>query len=52
MAGSGRRRRLVAPAVGQMLPWLGFIYDDWREAYVLRGIGQRHGPVFKVRSKR
>jgi hypothetical protein len=24
-----------------------FVYNDYRDAYVLRGVGHRHGPVLK-----
>ena len=43
-----RRRRRVPPSVIRVLTPL-FAYNHHRDAYVLRGIGNRRGPVLKVR---
>jgi hypothetical protein len=48
-----RRRRLLASRWAKLLPWLGFRYNDkrssvTRDAYVLRGVGERFGPVLLV----
>jgi hypothetical protein len=43
-----RRRRRVPPSVIRALTPL-FAYNHHRDAYVLRGIGNRRGPVLRVR---
>ena len=44
-----RRRRRVPASVIKLLTPL-FSYDRHRDAYVLRGIGKRTGPVLKLRA--
>ena len=48
-----RRRRRTVGRVGRVLLYLlGFRYDWWRDAYVLRIIGNHVGPVFQLRASR
>ena len=43
-----RRRRHVSPAVFTAMSPL-FRYSVSRDAYVLRGVGRRRGPVLRLR---
>lgn len=43
-----RRRRTISARRVRMLKLLGFRYSLGRDAYVLRVVGNRFGPVFKV----
>jgi len=45
-----RRRRGIAPWQVRWIRLLGFRYSHTRQAYVLRLVGRRHGPVFRVRT--
>jgi hypothetical protein len=42
-----RRRRVVSPGTARILPWVGFRRSHSRDAYVLRGVGGRFGPVVR-----
>lgn len=44
-----RPRRPISPKLVWLLRIGGFRYSHSRDAYVLRGIGNDFGPVFKVR---
>jgi hypothetical protein len=48
MAHKPRPRRTVSPRRLRMLRVVGFRYSASRDAYVLRLIGNRLGPVYKV----
>jgi hypothetical protein len=43
-----RERRSVSVRRARLLPLLGFRYSTTRDAYVLRSIGNRFGPVYQV----
>ena len=43
-----RPRRPVSRRRARWLRVLGFRYSDFRDAYVLRLIGERYGPVYQV----
>lgn len=47
MRSTPRRRRQVSPGLARILTPL-FRYSHGRDAYVLRGIGNRFGPVLQV----
>lgn len=47
-----RRRRGVGPTTYRLARLCGFRYSAWRDALVLRGVGERIGPVLKVRARR
>jgi len=42
-----RSRRQIGPATLRVARAFGFRYDDVRHAYVLRGVGNRFGPVLR-----
>jgi hypothetical protein len=44
-----RRRRSIGGRAALILPYFGFRYSSTRDAYVLRGIGNRFGPVLQTR---
>ncbi|MDW5597672.1 hypothetical protein VSS74_25195 [Conexibacter stalactiti] len=46
-----RRRRRVGPTTYRLARLLGFRYSAWRDALVLRGVGERFGPVLKLRAR-
>ncbi len=43
-----RPRRPVSPRQARMLSLVGFRYSAGRDAYVLRIVGGRFGPVFQI----
>jgi hypothetical protein len=43
-----RERRTVSPRMATVARFFGFRYSLSRDAYVLRGIGGRVGPVLKT----
>ena len=45
---SMRARHPIRPEMIWLLKVVGFRYSHTRDAYVLRGVGKRHGPVFVV----
>ena len=47
-----RPRRYVSPGQARVLRFVGFRYDAFREAYVLRVIGKRFGPVLRLEDHR
>lgn len=47
LRGNPRRRRTVAPGWARILPWIGFRYDHFRHAFVIRVVGNRLGPVIQ-----
>ena len=44
-----RKRRQVSKGTLRFARVCGFRYDDQRDAYVLRGVGNRFGPVLRSR---
>jgi hypothetical protein len=48
MARRRRRRHNVSPDHIWLLKVLGFRYSSTRDAYVLRVVGRRFGPVYRV----
>jgi hypothetical protein len=52
MTAAPRPRREVAPVITRVLPLLGFRYSRARDAYVLRGVGRRVGPVLASRDRK
>jgi hypothetical protein len=51
MRSTPRPRRVVSPAlISALAPLLR--YSTVRDAYVLRGIGSKHGPVLQPRGRR
>lgn len=43
-----RTRRSISVRRARLLPLLGFRYSTTRDAYVLRVIGNRFGPVYQI----
>lgn len=43
-----RERKPVSAKRAALLPYLGFRYSISRDGYILRGIGNRVGPVYQV----
>lgn len=50
IARSPRTRRQVRPATLRLARLLGFRFDSGRDAYVLRLVGRRIGPVLRTES--
>ena len=46
-----RPRRPISVKRARLLPLLGFRYSTTRDAYVLRVIGNRIGPVYQVQAR-
>lgn len=45
-----RPRRPVSPRTVRLLKLIGFRYSTTRDAYVLRVVGRRFGPVYQIQA--